>query len=85
MLPCCVCGHWPVEVHHLKRKADGTTYGGAQKAGDDETIPLCKFHHWNGSYCQDHGWSLKRFEDNFGNERDLLAATLARLNAESVA
>ena len=18
MLPCCVCGHWPVEVHHIR-------------------------------------------------------------------
>ena len=67
-MPCCVCGARPVEVHHVR-----ATVGLGQRAGDDQTIPLCPgLHHWNGSEVR---MPLSEFEARFGNELDLLAQT----------
>lgn len=84
-LPCLACQIegaiqlWPTESHHIRRDTHWTCYGKSQKAPDTETIPLCKLHHWNGSYCQSHGGSLVMFELKYGNERDLLQMTLEAL------
>jgi hypothetical protein len=34
----------PIQVHHLLKPSDGKR-GWSLKAGDDQTIPLCMFHH----------------------------------------
>lgn len=90
-LPCIACQIdslpqlYKTEAHHIRRDSYRTCYGAQQKAPDVETIPLCKLHHWNGSFCQDLGWSLASFEAKYGNERDLLAKTLEALeNLEDV-
>ena len=81
-LPCIACQIAGLvqgsrtEVHHIRRGADGLTYGKGQKAHDTETIPLCGFHHWNGVLSIFSHWE---FEKTFGNERDLLAQTLETL------
>ena len=41
--PCCVCGHRPVDVHHLLQCPDPKARG--LKAGDNWTAPLCHAHH----------------------------------------
>ena len=77
-LPCLGClldgvrQTSPTEAHHIRRKADGSTYGASQKAHDDETIPLCsRAHHWNGVHVASK-LSHKEFERRYGNERELL-------------
>lgn len=40
LLPCCICGHWPVEVHHQR-----TGIGLGQRASHFNTLPLCLNHH----------------------------------------
>lgn len=80
-LPCLGClldgvkQTSPTEAHHIRRKADGSTYGASQKAHDDETIPLCSgAHHWNGVHVASK-LSHKEFERRYGNERELLDLT----------
>jgi hypothetical protein len=80
-LPCICCRHegraqtGRTEAHHIRRKADGSTYGASQKAHDREAIPLCNDrHHWNGVHCAST-LSHHAFESTYGNERDLLAET----------
>lgn len=81
-LPCIACQIAGVqqgtetECHHIRRDSSGAIYGMSQKAHDTETIPLCKFHHWNGVVSL---FSHREFEEKFGNERDLLAQTLETL------
>ena len=87
-LPCIACEHTgeqqvsPTEAHHIRRGADGQFYGKGQKAHDDETIPLCYYHHWNGVGSI---YTHRGFEAEFGNERDLLQKTLKRLGIEVAA
>ncbi len=76
MLPCCVCGYWPVEVHHIR-----SGVGMGQKASDLETIPLCVWHHRTGPQAFHNG--PKIFQALFGTERELLAKTLERLKMEA--
>lgn len=40
--PCLVCGRAPSDAHHL-RFAQPKAVG--LKAGDDHTVPLCRYHH----------------------------------------
>jgi hypothetical protein len=72
MLPCAVCGHWPVEVHHCRMNA-----GTGQKAGDDEAIPLCVWHHRTGPQAFHNGPGV--FQTLFGTELELLEKTKERL------
>lgn len=44
-LPCCVCGIYPVEAHHIK-SAGGRGIG--KRTDDKWAIPLCHDHHING-------------------------------------
>jgi len=70
----------PTEGHHIRRKPDGSLYGGHDKAGDHEMIPLCRdLHHWNGAGAP---MSHRAFEAEFGNELDLLAIVNAWLNKD---
>ena len=84
-LPCICCEREglvqtsPTEAHHLKRDAaTGQPLGGGQKAPHFHTIPLCeRTHHWNGVHVH---MGSREFEARWGNELDLLALTLMRLN-----
>lgn len=45
-LPCCICGKTPAgEAHHLRIASER---GGAMKAPDKYTVPLCPEHHTLG-------------------------------------
>lgn len=39
-LPCCICGAFPVEVHHAISGRFGS-----RRASDFDTLPLCYNHH----------------------------------------
>ena len=73
MLPCVVCNHWPVEVHHIR-----ATAGMGQRAGDDEAIPLCVWHHRTGPQAFHNGPGI--FQTLFGTELELLEKTRERLD-----
>lgn len=40
---CVICGAKPAEIHHLITGRFSTA-----RKGDDETIPLCAYHHRHG-------------------------------------
>jgi hypothetical protein len=71
-MPCCVCGTWPVEVHHI------TGAGMALRASHFDTIPLCPTHHRLGSYGVAVHAGQKEWERQFGAQRELLCLTLLR-------
>src|SRR6267378_7182609 len=69
-LPCCVCGYWPVEIHHL-----------ALRASNYDTHPLCA-----DITEQAGTWWLslpgKRLgRKKFGYQRDLLNFVLNGMRA----
>jgi hypothetical protein len=77
-LGCYLChirgyGHVDAQVHHLREGQ-----GGAQRASDYLTVPLCDRHHANSSPDGIHGqrreWKLAAV-----GEMDALAWTLERL------
>lgn len=76
-LPCIACRILnevqvsPTEAHHIR---DGLGLG--QKARDEETIPLCYYHHWNGVGSI---LTRKQFREEVGDERELLRMTLEDL------
>lgn len=75
-LGCVVCrnagfGATPAEVHHLREGQ-----GGAQRASDYLTIPLCPEHHRGGDSI--HG-ARKAFQARYGSELDLLAQTIKEI------
>ena len=55
-LPCCICGKFGVQVHHLLR-ADPKR-GAGRKAGDEFVIPLCHHHHQGLHLCGGEGFYL---------------------------
>ena len=86
----CICcrrlGHknGQVEVHHLVE--------GRKRLGDDETIPLCAYHHrgvteYKKSIAERvlkasrHLHGRRAFEQEWGSEKDLLTYTNELLNA----
>jgi len=81
-MPCLCCEMkglqqtTPTEAHHIRRDETGQLYGASQKAHDDETIPLCVEHHWNGVGSI---FTHRGFETEFGNERELLDMVLETL------
>lgn len=81
-MPCIACEiagiqqTTPTESHHLRTRPDGTDYGTGVKAPDEETIPLCAHHHWNGSASI---YTRKGFEAEFGTERNLLEIIQKRI------
>jgi hypothetical protein len=63
---CIVCGRKPVSIHHC------FTGGGGRK-DHDNVIPLCWYHHQNGSELEPsiHPWRA-RFEELHGTEQELI-------------
>lgn len=82
-LPCMACEALgmeqvtPTDAHHVRRDAEGHLYGTSQKAHDDEAIPLCWEHHWNGVVSK---WSHRKFEAAFGPEHLLVEKIRQKLN-----
>lgn len=75
-LGCVVCrnaglGDTPAEVHHLREGQ-----GGAQRASNYLTIPLCVSHHRGGDSIHN---DRRGFESRYGDELTLLAQTIAEL------
>lgn len=73
-LPCFVCGApGPSHAHHIR-----TGQGGAQRASDYLTIPLCWEHHQGktGIHGDRSAWLLRKV-----NELDGVADTIRRLVA----
>lgn len=75
-LGCIVCrnaglGETPAQVHHLREGQ-----GGAQRASNWLTIPLCPEHHTGKDSI--HG-DRRGFEARYGSELDLLAQTIGEL------
>ncbi len=59
---CCICRR-PAEIHHLI----GFKYRGiAQKASDENTIPLCVEHHRGGQGI--HHMGVKTWEKTYGSQ-----------------
>jgi len=79
-LGCILCDHLclgktPAQVHHVREDQ-----GGAQRASDFLTVPLCPEHHQGKTGL--HGLGTKAFERTYGlSELDLLALTIERLGA----
>lgn len=79
-LGCVLCrrlgyGETPAEVHHVREGQ-----GGAQRASDFLTIPLCPEHHRGASGL--HGLGTRGFERRYGiDELGLLAETIEALTA----
>lgn len=77
-LGCIVCLnngiYTPPQIHHTQ----GRTGDGNQK-----TIPLCYYHHMEGSNCETHvsrhPW-LTEFEERYGTEASLLEQTNRLIN-----
>lgn len=68
-LPCSVCGHWPVVVHHRI----GGRYA-QRKASDWETMPLCDRHH------RELHAGLADFVERYGlTELDMIAKTTTEI------
>jgi hypothetical protein len=79
-LPCCVCGAWPVHVHHK------TGAGMALKASDFDTMPLCPLHHQFGGYGVAIHAGQRTWEAKYGPQDDFIAATrelVAKKEAEA--
>ena len=41
LMPCCVCGRWPVQVHHVT----ASVHGGRISRSHKRVVPLCFQHH----------------------------------------
>lgn len=68
-----VCGAHGVHIHHVREDQ-----GGAQRASNYLTVPLCPEHHTGKTGL--HGLGTRAFERTYGlSELDLLALTLERL------
>ena len=81
-LGCVACrnagyGETPAEVHHVR---DGV--GKGQRAADTDTIPLCPPHHRGTAHpiVPSIHRDKRRFEQEFGTERELLAQTVSEVN-----
>jgi len=77
-LGCILCGR-PAEIHHLR---DGQ--GMAQRADDEEAIPLCPEHHRDGGRGTAIHAGRESFEARFGTERELLAEVNRRLEVKDI-
>ena len=73
-MPCCVCGARPVEVHHVR-----TTVGLGQRAGDDQTIPLCPLHHRTGGFGVAFHAGPREWERVHGTQTEHLESVNRRL------
>lgn len=72
-LGCVVCrnagfGETPAQIHHIREGQ-----GGAMRADDFLTIPLCPAHHQGGDSIHN---DRQGFQARYGSELDLLAQTI---------
>lgn len=81
-LGCVFCrnsglGESPAEVHHVR-----SGVGKGQRAADTDTIPLCPPHHRGTAHpiVPSIHRDKRRFEREFGTERELLAQTVRDVN-----
>ena len=81
-LGCVICrnlgfGASFAEVHHVRAGV-----GKGQRAADTDTIPLCPPHHRGTLHPMVPSIHLdkRRFEREFGTERELLAQTIRDVN-----
>jgi len=80
-LACAVSDKWGhecegrVTVHHC---IGAEWRGMGQKASDFETIPLCCAHHQHSRNAI-HLMGKKPWEQKYGSQRELLEATLSKL------
>ena len=87
-MPCIACELAGVQqtsytqCHHIREREDGQQYGRGQKAHDHECLPLCVHHHWNNG---ESPYTHKRFLEEFGSERALLAIVLGKIARGEVA
>ena len=82
-LGCVVCrnlgfGQTPAELHHPRFLA-----GGAQKAPDEDVIPLCPSHHRLGGYGVAYHAGPKEWESRYGSEEALLHQTKQDIKSKS--
>ena len=71
MLPCLVCGAWPVEVHHE-----------GEPRCDMNVLPLCPRHHRREFGVGARHYSTKAFHDEHGDSSMLLAKVRDMLAGE---
>lgn len=64
-LGCIICGS-PAEIHHRR------TGTGLKRANHSEVIPLCHSHHRTGGYGVAIHAGIKKWQENFGSELDLI-------------
>ncbi len=64
-LGCIICQQ-DAEIHHIR------TGMGHKRASHYQVIPLCHAHHRTGGYGVAFHAGAKKWQDNFGNEIDLL-------------
>ena len=61
-LPCCICGDFPIEVHHIRLLGE--------KRNHMKTIPLCVLHHRGRKGI--HYLGKKEWRRRYGHETDFL-------------
>ena len=71
-LPCCICGQFGSQAHHLMRADPKRGIG--RRAGDEYAIPLCLNHHTGLHLCGGEEFYLRQF----GIDGPALAAQLWR-------
>lgn len=64
-LGCIICGG-QAEIHHRR------TGQGLKRANHSEVIPLCHAHHRTGGYGVAIHAGIKKWQENFGSEIDLI-------------
>lgn len=71
-LPCCLCGEFPVHVHHIREE-----HGMSQRASNWLTVPLCPSCHTGPKGVHGDQTMLRIYKMT---EMDMLADTIGRLS-----
>lgn len=72
-LGCWIC-KMPAEIHH-RRTGTGLT-----RANHSEVLPLCHIHHRTGGYGVAIHAGIKKWQQNFGSELDMIEQVKAVLS-----
>lgn len=86
-LPCCICGAEGVEAAHIRAAAPmygKRETGGAEKASDKWTTPLCPPHHREQHSMNELKWWASKRVDPFGLALSLYAFSGDYEIAESI-
>lgn len=70
-LPCCLCGDWPVHIHHIRH-----SQGMSQRASNWLAVPLCPSCHQGPQGVHGDKTMLRIMKMD---ELDMLADTIRRL------